>query len=196
MSENEYKVAGYSFSDLHDYKEAVRELETVEYIKANTNLDDLNKSVKLYHKLVERKTLKTVIGFAFLKELQERIINEGIINKENIPCIKVEKDAKQIKIDSGQLSRDAEQNQKLMFEDFRVRIRNLKIISAFLTGIILIMIIISIFSSRSRFTEYENKIINKYSSWQEDLNAKQKELNARENKLDEREEAVTETQNQ
>lgn len=190
MGENEYKVAGYSFSDVHDYKEAVRELETVEYIRANTDLDDLNKSVKLYHKLVERKTLKTVIGFAFLKELQERIIREGIINKENIPCIKIEKDAKQIRAYSSQLDHDEEQKHNAMFQDYRIRLRNSRIISAFLVAIILVMVVISIFSNRGKFSDYENKILNKYSSWEEDLNTKQKELKAEETSLEAREKAL------
>ena len=48
MKETEYKVAGYVFTDAHTYKEAKREEETVEYIKANTDLNDLNKALKLH----------------------------------------------------------------------------------------------------------------------------------------------------
>lgn len=178
MGENEYKVAGFIFKDMHDYKEAKRELETIEYIKANTDLNDLNKVVKLYHKLVERKTLKTVVGFAFLKELQERIVKEGILNKENIPCIKVEKDGKQPKVNSSSL--EHEQKYQIIIEDYRIRLRNSRIISAFLFVIIIIMILIAVFSDRTTFINYENKILNKYSSWEEDLNAREKALKEKE----------------
>jgi hypothetical protein len=87
VEENKYKVDGYSFTDLQMYKEAKREAETVEYIRANTDLNDLSKTLKLYHKLVERKTLKSAVGIGFLKELQDRILKEGIVSKENLPCI-------------------------------------------------------------------------------------------------------------
>ncbi len=181
MKENEYKVAGYSFSDAHDYKEAKREEETIEYIKANTDLNDLNKAIKLYHKLIERKTLKTVVGYTFLKELQERILKEGIVGSENMPCIKKEKNEKQVRAYSNALEHDQEQKHLSMIEDYRIRLRNSRIISLFLVGIILAMIAISIFSDRNIFSNYENKIIDKYSAWEEELKAREQLLEENEN---------------
>jgi hypothetical protein len=176
MKENEYKVAGYSFSDAHDYKEAKREAETIEYIKANTDLNDLNKAIKLYHKLVERKTLKTVVGFAFLKELQERIVREGIVSKESMPCIQVERDEKTLKNFTNSLDKEREQKHLEMIENYKIRLRNSRIISAFLAGIIIIMIVISIWSDRNIFSNFENEILNKYSAWEEDLKAREQLL--------------------
>ena len=72
MNENEYRIAGYRFTDARDYKEAKRETETVEYIRANTDLTDRNKTLKLYHKLVERKTLKTIIGYSFSLRIKRK----------------------------------------------------------------------------------------------------------------------------
>ena len=180
MRENEYKVAGYSFSDAHDYKEAKREAETIDYIRANTDLNDLNKSIKLYHKLVERKTLKTIVGFTFLKELQDRIVKEGIISKESIPCIQIDKDAKQLRAYSNKLEHEQEHKHLEMIEDYKIKLRNSRIISAFLVGIVIVMIAISIWSDRNIFSNYENTIINKYSAWEEDLNARQQLLEEKE----------------
>ncbi len=183
MSENEFKVAGFSFSDANDFKEAKREAETVEYIKANTDLSDLNKAAKLYHKLVERNTLTTVIGYAFLKGLQERIINEGILSRENIPCVPVDKEKKHIRAYSNSIDHDQEKKQNTVFENYRLRLRNSRIISIFLVLIIIVMFIIAIFSDRSRFINYENKILNKYSAWEETLDAREKELDLKEKEL-------------
>jgi hypothetical protein len=176
MKENEYKVAGYSFSDIRDYKEAKREEESIEYIKANTDLNDLNKAIKLYHRLVERKTLKTVVGFAFLKELQERILQEGIIAKENMPCIQIEKNQKPIRAYSGEIDHEQEQRHLAIIADYKVKLRNSRIICGFLAAIIVAMLLIAIFSDRSMFSNYENKILDKYSAWEEELNAREKAL--------------------
>jgi hypothetical protein len=97
MQENDKKVAGYLFEDARDFKEAKREEETVEYIKANTDLNDLNKVLKLYHKLAERKTLKTVVGFAFLNELSSKLIDSGLVTKDSLPCIRIEKPEKPLR---------------------------------------------------------------------------------------------------
>jgi hypothetical protein len=183
MKENEYKVAGYSFSDVHDYKEAKREAETIDYIRANTDLKDLNKMIKLYHKLVERKTLKTVIGFSFLKELQERILKEGIVNKESMPCIPIEKDTKHLSAFSNPLEHDQVQKHQAIVENYRIGLRNSRIISAFLVGIIIFMIVISIWSDRNIFSNYENEILDKYSTWEEDLNTREQLLDTREEEL-------------
>lgn len=183
MKDNEYKVAGYIFTDAHDYKEAKREEETIEYIRANTDLGDMNKAVKLYHKLVERKTLKTVVGYAFLKELQERIRKEGILSEDNIPCIRVEKNAKPIRAYSGALDHEAEKRHQNILENYKIKLRNSRIISVFLAVIIIAMLLISVFSDRSIFTDYENQILDKYSVWEEELNARQQELDQREAQL-------------
>lgn len=183
MKDNEYTVAGYSFSDVHDYKEAKREAETIEYIKANTDLNDLNKAVKLYHKLVERRTLRTVVGFAFLKELQERIVKEGIISKENMPNIRIERDEKKLSIYSNELAREQEKKHTEMIRSLQARLRNSRIICAFLIAIIIAMFIIAIFSDKSVFINYENEILNKYSAWEEDLGAREKALREQEEKL-------------
>jgi hypothetical protein len=187
MKEEEYIVAGYSFSDAHDYKEAKREAETIEYIKANTDLNDLNKAVKLYHKLIERRTLKTVVGFAFLKELQERIIRDGLMSKDNIPCIQVVKEEKKLRAYSGALDHEQEKKHLEMISNYRIKLRNSRIICCFLAVIIIVMMLISIFSDRSVFTNYENKIIDKYASWEEELDARQKVLEDREQAIQDKE---------
>jgi hypothetical protein len=176
MKENEYKIAGFSFADANDYKEAKREAETIDYIRANTDLNDLNKAMKLYHKLVERKTLKTVVGLSFLKELQERIIKEGIVRKDSMPCIQIEKNEKQLRAYSGAFEQEQEKRHLALIEDYKIKLRNSRIISAFLVVIVIIMIMIAIFSDRTLFLNYQNKILDQNSAWEEDLKAREKAI--------------------
>ncbi len=183
MNDKEHKVAGYYFANTHDYKEAKREAETVEYIKSNTDMNDMNKTLKLYHKLVERKTLKTIIGYEFLKELQERIVRGGIVTADNLPPIRIEWEEKQIRAYSGELDHEAEQRHLSTIADYKIKLRNSRIISGFLVVIIIAMIIISIFSDRDVFSNFENATINKYSAWEEELDAREKALDEREAEL-------------
>lgn len=185
MKENEYKVAGYVFSDAHHYKEAKREEETVEYIKANTDLNDLNKVLKLYHKLVERKTLKTVIGYTFLYELRVMILGAGIVTKENLPGIRIEKSEKEPRVYDNVLEKEQEQKHLAMIEDYKIKLRNSRIISIFLTVIIIVMVAIAVFSDRSMYSIYENQVIDKYEGWQTELDAREKALEEREQALNE-----------
>lgn len=190
MNDNEQKIDGFSFSDSHTFKEAKREAETVEYIKANTDLNNMNKTIKLYHKLVERNTLKTVVGYCFLKELRERIVQGGIVSEDNLPPIRIEQEEKQIRAYSGEIDHDTEERHLLMIDDLRIKLRNSRIISIFLAVIIAAMILISIFSDRNIFVNYENQVIDKYSAWAEELDTRQKALDDREKALEERENPV------
>ncbi len=184
MKENVYKVSGYEFADAHEYKEAKREEETVEYIKANTDLNDINKVLKLYHKLVERKTLKTVIGFTFLCELRNKILSAGIVTVDNLPGIRIEKSEKEPRVYDNVLEKEQEQRHLVMIEEFKIKLRNSRIISIFLAAIIIIMILIAVFSDRSMYSIYENQVIDKYESWQKTLDEREKDLNQREQALD------------
>jgi len=179
MKENENILCGYSFSDVHDYKEAKREEETIEYIKANTDLKDINKVIKLYLKLVERKTLKTVIGTTFLKELQNRIMKESIMSPNNIPNIPIIKVENHPKVFASPIEHEQDEKHLGEIAEFKIKLKNSRIISVFLAAIIIIMIIIAIFSDRSMFTNYENSIVDKYSSWEEELNAREKALDTK-----------------
>jgi hypothetical protein len=179
MKENENTVSGYSFSDARDFREAKREAETIEYIKANTDISDMNKALKLYHKLVERRTLKTIVGYEFLKGLQDRILAAGIVSKDNLPGIRIERE-KEIRAYTSQQNQDQEQRHLAMVEDYRIKLRNSRIINIFLVVIIIVMIFIAIINDRSLFVDYENNILNKYSAWEEDLQARENALQEKE----------------
>ncbi len=179
MSERTYEVEGFIFADRQDYEDAKKEAESIEYMKAKIDLSNQGKMVKLYRKLVKYKILRTVVGYTFLKELQERLLKEGIVHNGSLQGIPITKDGKEAKALSGML-KDPEKKQVQLLSDYRIRLRNSKIISIFLFVIIMIMMFISVFSDRSKFTNYENKILNKYSAWEENLTAREKSLQEKE----------------
>lgn len=181
MKENENIVSGYSFSNVPEYKEAKQEAETIEYIKANTNLNDINKVIKLYQKLNEKHTLKTIVGYGFLKQLQDEILKSGTITQENMQCISVISDKA---LTSKELATSMLQNTEHKFQkladDYRIRHRNARIINIFLAMIIIVMIIITIVSDKTAYKNYQVDVLNQYATWEEDLSAKEKALEERE----------------
>ncbi len=181
MGDSEYKLSGYSFGDSHDYKEAKRELESVEYIRANTDLNDINKVLKLYTKLVERRTLKSVVGIAFMIELRSRILSAGIVSADSLPGIRIEKSDQPIRVYDNVLEHEQEKAHLAMIDDYRIKLKNSRIISGFLVVIIVVMLLISIFMDRSMYSIYENKVIDKYEAWQQELDAREAALEDREN---------------
>lgn len=185
MSEKDKTILCYNFSDQYDYKEASREAETIEYIKANTDLNDSAKVVKLYHRLVEKQTFKTIIGYEFLKSLRDKIEKDGIVSGDKLPLINIIGDSKQSfgKVYTGSLSHDQEEKYKSIAKDYQIKRRNSRIINVFLLLIIAIMIIIAFYSRQHVDNSYEEGVINKYAQWEDELNQWEEELKIREKEI-------------
>lgn len=179
MSDKSYRVGGYVFDDEYDYKEAKREAESIEYIKSKADLKDLNKTIKLYYKLVERQTFKTAVGMDFLRELRERILAGQIVDEKSLPCIRVEKSGK-LRPYSAAISRDAENRYKERVGILESKLRSLRIINVFLILIIAAMILISLFGKKISYTDVENEILNKYAAWAEELDARERAVRQKE----------------
>ena len=65
-----YTYQGFTFSSEAELAEAKKEAEVVAYIRSQADLGNVKTVLKLYNRLIEKGTLSTVLGVAFLKELR------------------------------------------------------------------------------------------------------------------------------
>lgn len=135
MKATEYKIKGYNFLNFKEYQKAKQEIDSIEYIRTHTDLSDTKKVARLYNSLIEKETFKTVIGYEFLKELQNMLIDGGIITLDTIPWIKIGRAT----TDLSQVGDTREGN---LAKEYKIRHRNSRIINIFLVLIIASMIII------------------------------------------------------
>lgn len=135
MKVTEYKLKGYNFVNFKEYQKAKQEKDSIEYIRTNTDLTDTKKVAKLYNSLIEKDTFKTIIGYEFLKELQNNLIDDGIITLDTIPWIKVG-------VVSNSFSQAGDIREGKLANEYKIRHRNSRIINIFLVLIIAAMIII------------------------------------------------------
>ncbi len=179
MREKGLVVNGFLFSTNKEYNQAKEELEAIEYIKKNTDLANSGIVLKLYNKLTENRTFHTPVGYTFLKELQGTILRSGIVKPENLEGIYIPGKSS----DNNEVAILKAEQYKVMAEREHTKNRNSRIINIFLVFIIMIMIIIAINTDRTKFTNFENNIIDKYSSWEEDLKERERVLNELEDRL-------------
>ncbi|MGB8453340.1 MAG: hypothetical protein WCD89_13545 [Anaerocolumna sp.] len=178
MNEKGLVVGGYLFSTNKDYNDAEEEQESIHFLCSKTDLSNPVTALKLYNKLIENRTFHTVVAFAFLKELQETILNSGIVKAEDLEGIYIP-----AQIDNNEVDILTFEKYKLQAERQKVRIRNSRIINIFLVFTILAMIIIAIYSDKTMYTNFENKVIDRYSSWEDELNNREQDLTKREEAL-------------
>ena len=192
-----YIVDEFSFSNKDDYNRAAKEKETISYIIANTDMNDLKAVYKIYNRSIEKKSFQTVIGLEFVKDLRKKLLASGIVTPDTISIIPVPKQSvsnskaskksdKEPAVVSGDAKEEIEKY-KHAYENVAAgrTIRNMMI--AFLLLIIIAMMVITYNSKYSIFTfftnykaDMENELINKYEGWENELNKREEELKQRE----------------
>ncbi|MCR5584594.1 MAG: hypothetical protein K6F63_04055 [Lachnospiraceae bacterium] len=164
----EFKFKGYTFYSEEEYNEAKKENETIEYIKARTDLTNTETVVALYNKMIDRKVITTVIGLDFLKRLRGLALKNEMINESKLrelPEVNVSKKKKE--------KQPLTTVQKLRRENL-----GLKIVIIGLAAIIVGMFVIVLTGKSSPLKSvYERDIINKYSGWQQELDEMQQKIN-------------------
>ncbi len=183
--EKTYTYQGFTFRSEAELAEAKKEAEVVAYIRGQADLSNVKTVVKLYNRLIEKETLTTELGITFLKELRSRALDSGVVAESSLePLPTVEKQKPE---PPKVMSKD----RKLM-ELYRERSRNLSIVVAILCVVIVILFAIRLFGTASPFTDYEQKVLNEYAGWKEELTEKEEALHLWEESLSAWEEELTE----
>ena len=183
--EKTYTYQGFAFRSEAELTEAKKEAEVVAYIRGQADLSNVKTVVKLYNRLIEKGTLKTELGIAFLKELRSRAIDSGVVAESSLePLPSVEKKKPE--------SPKAMSKDRKLMELYRERSRNLAIVVAILCVVIVILFAIRLFGTASPFADYEQKVLDEYAGWKEELSEKEEALHLWEESLTEWEKNLTE----
>ncbi len=168
----EYKFKGYTFYSEEEYNEAKKENETIEYIKARTDLSHTDTVIALYNKLIDRHVITTVIGLEFLKRLRGLALKDDMVSASKLrelPEVSVSKKKK-----------DKEKEKLTKVQKLKMENTGLKIVIIGLLLIIAGMFVIVLTGKSSPLKSvYEKEILNKYAGWQQELDEQQEWINDR-----------------
>lgn len=182
--EKTYTYQGFTFRSEAELAEAKKEAEVVAYIRGQADLSNIKTVVKLYNRLIQKGTLTTELGISFLKELRSRAMDSGVVSEsslESLPTVEKKK---------PEPPKVMTKDRKLM-ELYRERSRNLAIAVAVLCVVIAVLFAIRLFGTASPFTDYEQKVLNEYAGWKEELIEKEEALHLWEERLSEWEKELT-----
>ncbi len=168
----EYKFKGYTFYSEEEYNEARKENETIEYIKSKADLGRTDAVIALYNKLIDRNVISTVVGLDFLKRLRGIALNDQMVDASKLrelPVIEVSKKKKEK--EKIKLTKDQIMKRKIL---------GLEILVMGLVIIIIGMFVIVLTGKSSPLKSvYEQDVLDRYASWQQDLDEKQEWINER-----------------
>lgn len=171
-----YNYQGFTFYSEEELSEAKKEAEVVAYIRSQADLANVRTVVKLYNRLIEKGTLGTELGNAFLKELRSRALDSGVVAESSLAALP------EIKKQEVQKPKTVSKERRLM-ELYRERSKNLTFAVIVLCIVIVILFAVRLFGTASPFTDYEQKVLDEYAGWKEELTAKEETLHQWEDRL-------------
>ena len=175
-------VDGFVFPDYKEAQLAIKEQSNIQIIKEQTNINRKEDALELYTKLVQRELFKTVIGYSYLFELRSILIYNFSLDPDELPNVELPKQTNAEKADTF--------HQNVMeakIESLTISKQRLLIVVFALIFMIASMFFIVSTNENIGYINTENKILNKYSAWQETLEQKEKELQEKEAQIEERE---------
>lgn len=196
MEKKEYQLDGFLFQNKEDYDRALKEKETIMYLKANSNSDDMKALLRIYNRSIEKESFRTVIGMEYMNDVRKRLVDSGLASKEALAPIPVQRSTVFLRDrgeDGARNGADLERQLKRYKDAYEAAsagkvIKNLAIV--ILVGVIFAMILITYrarYSVFTYFTDYKekmrNEVIDEYENWQEQLEQKEQELKEREAEL-------------
>lgn len=181
MAEKKWIISGYEFSTKEDYEKAKKEAESVLYIKAHTDMTNAQQVLKVYNKASDMKMFQTVIGYEFMHQLYAILVKKKVMEPEYLKTIPVQKQAKERELpeDVEAANRLSEQY-RVLYEDSKEKRKRKNIVIAFLLLLIGLMVAMVYFNYN---TYDEEKVLDKYSIWESELEEREEAVREKEKKL-------------
>lgn len=178
-------IAGYEFNSKQDAQIAKDELNAIKYMSDKTDAKNPAQIYMLYNKILDKKLFQTQIGLDYLKELQQYLYINKEIPNDRIKPIPINEELRQAMDENRErmenlslvrrLERESKRNKDLFT---KAMILNILLVIA-----IAVMIFITVGSPNPNIINYENKLQDKYASWQEELESRETVIKQKEKSL-------------
>lgn len=178
MDQESRIVEGFVFPSYKEAQIAQKEQVNIEAIRKRIQGSDGKTIFELYSKLMERDMFKTMVGYSFMYELRHRLIEEFGYDEQEIPNITLPKRMEYDKVAQINQGKMETKIQHLLMVKTRMTITIVALLF-----VIVGMFIIAAVNPNVGYVNTENKILNKYSAWQEELERREEAVKEKEEQL-------------
>lgn len=171
-------VEGFLFPTTTEAQTALKEKKNIEIIKQRTPLNDPKAAYSLYCKLIERNMFKTEVGYSFLHDMREYLVEDLGFDNADVPTIDIPKAG------SSDIFSDIKREKQVEeIEQLKLSKKRMTIVILSLIIIIGAMFVIAIINPNVGYVNTERKVLNKYAAWEEDLSRREEEVKQKEKDL-------------
>lgn len=197
-----YEAGGFVFRTKKEAELAQREIEGTKYLRQKLDMENPNAVFSIYQNLIEQDLFETPVGYCFLKELRDYLLMIPAISNEEVLAIPIrypqteEEEKKQKKEQKKEEQRKERQRekekaknkkeQKKEGKNYKGRCQFFMVTSLILLISVVSMMLLAATSDNVNILNYENKLIDKYSSWEQELEEREQAVKEQEQALDEK----------
>ncbi|MEY8516453.1 hypothetical protein AALC25_05865 [Lachnospiraceae bacterium 29-84] len=204
MEEQGMIVEGFAFASQEAASLAQREAESIQYVKSQMNMKSPRMALEVYRKLTQEEVFETPVGIAFLKELRDYLLAQPEIQEELAPVQTQKMGAVLAGRQAGEMEmaslyddklrqakervRSMEQKKKQAEQNLNKKKNSLRFslfFNLFLILVVVGMVSITLVDDNPNILNYEEKILDKYSAWESELDEREQDLKKREQSLKE-----------
>ena len=178
-----YEVGGFLFQTEEEAELAKRELEGVRFIRQKTDLENPEIVFTVYQNLIQQDLFETPIGYCFLKELRDYLLMIPAIKNENpVKYKEISKEPKRVKKERREKKpEEKKEKRKEKNTNYKTRCHFFMITTLILAISVATMMVLAATSDNINILNYENKLIDKYSAWEQELEEREHALEKQEN---------------
>lgn len=197
-----YEAGGFVFRTKKEAELAQREIEGTKYLRQKLDMENPNAVFSIYQNLIEQDLFETPVGYCFLKELRDYLLMIPAISNEEVLAIPIrypqteEEEKKQKKEQKKEEQRKERQKEKEKAKDrkeqkkegknYKGRCQFFMVTSLILLISVVSMMLLAATSDNVNILNYENKLIDKYSSWEQELEEREQAVKEQEQALEEK----------
>lgn len=197
-----YEAGGFVFRTKKEAELAQREIEGTKYLRQKLDMENPNAVFSIYQNLIEQDLFETPVGYCFLKELRDYLLMIPAISNEEVLAIPIrypqteEEEKKQKKEQKKEEQRKERKREKEKAKDrkeqkkegknYKGRCRFFMVTSLILLISVVSMMLLAATSDNVNILNYENKLIDKYSSWEQELEEREQAVKEQEQALEEK----------
>ena len=197
-----YEAGGFVFRTKKEAELAQREIEGTKYLRQKLDMENPNAVFSIYQNLIEQDLFETPVGYCFLKELRDYLLMIPAISNEEVLAIPIrypqteEEEKKQKKEQKKEEQRKERQRekekaknkkeQKKEGKNYKGRCQFFMVTSLILLISVVSMLLLAATSDNVNILNYENKLIDKYSSWEQELEEREQAVKEQEQALEEK----------
>ena len=195
-----YEAGGFVFRTKKEAELAQREIEGTKYLRQKLDMENPNAVFSIYQNLIEQDLFETPVGYCFLKELRDYLLMIPAISNEEVLAIPIrypqteEEEKKQKKEQKKEEQRKERQKekekaknrkeQKKEGKNYKGRCQFFMVTSLILLISVVSMMLLAATSDNVNILNYENKLIDKYSSWEQELEEREQAVKEQEQALE------------